>query len=71
MPNKWIWLAIESLYNEEDILGAYASKDRAMQFLNEHNGTKLKWRKLDNGDFHAKSHGHDYYAKQCLFDDGE
>jgi len=74
MPNKWIWLAVEGLHNEQDVLGAYASKDKAIKFLNAYNsakGVKLEWRNENNGDFFAKSHGYDYYVRQCLFNDGE
>jgi len=68
--DKWIWLAIEGLHREEEILGAFNSKEEAMQYMATLcKGVKLKWRELDNGDFYAQSHGYDYYARQILFDD--
>lgn len=43
-----------------------------MQCLNEYSeGAKLNWRELANGDFLAKSHGYECYARLCLFDEGE
>lgn len=71
MSNKYVWLAIEGLYNEEDVLGAFASKDTAMKLLNTYSGAKLKWRESPNGNFYAEADGYDYYVRQCLFDDEE